>query len=140
MDPIVLTDPSVKPNNDIVFPIIGDKSIFWQKIINYLYDNYNDISEEWNFYNDGKSWLFRTLRKKKTVFWIGVLKDTFRIAFWFGNKAEAIIEQSDLPESIKISYRNAKKYKIGRSISIILKSPSDAENAIKLVDLKLKLK
>jgi hypothetical protein len=32
-------------------------------------------------------------QKKKTIFWVGVLKDTFRITFYFGNKAEPDREQ-----------------------------------------------
>ena len=140
MEPIVLKDKSVKPNDEIVFPIIGEKSFFWQKIMNFLYDNHNDISGEWKFYNDGKSWLFRTLKKKKTIFWIGVLKDTFRVSFWFGDKAEPIIEQSDLPEDVKNDFRNAKRYKIGRGISIVMKNSADVENVLKLIDIKLKIK
>ena len=67
------------------------------------------ISEEWKYYNDGKTWLFRTLKKKKTLFWIRILKNTFRIAFWFINKLEPIILESDLHEKIKDEYKNAKK-------------------------------
>ncbi len=37
MEPIVLTDKSVKPNDDIVFSIIGNRSILWQAIMNYNY-------------------------------------------------------------------------------------------------------
>jgi hypothetical protein len=140
MEPIVLTDQSVKPTNEIVFSIIGDKSALWQKTMSYLYDNYSEISEEWKYYNDGKSWLFRVLKKKKTLFWIRVLKDTFRVGFWFGDKAETFIEQSDLSESIKNDFRNAKRFKIGRGISIIMSDYNDVENVIKLIEIKLKVK
>jgi hypothetical protein len=140
MGPIVLADKSVKPTNEIVFSIIGDKSALWQKTLSYLYDNYSDISEEWKYYNDGKSWLFRTLRKKKTLFWIRVLTDTFRIGFWFGDKAEIFIKQSDLPETIKNDFINAKRYKIGRGVSIIMSDYNDVENVIKLIQIKMKVK
>jgi hypothetical protein len=140
MEPIVLNDKSVIPNNDLVFSIIGDKRILWQQILNYLHDNYNDITEVWKFYNDGQSWLFRTLKKGKTIFWIQVLENTFRITFYFGNKAEPIIEQSDLPESIKTDFRNAKRFNTTRGISIEMADENDVINAIKLIELKLKIK
>ena len=140
MEPIILNDKSVTPTEDLVFSIIGDKRILWQQIMNYLQDNYRDITEVWKFYNDGKSWLFRTLKKGKTIFWIRVLEDTFRIAFYFGNKAEPIIEQSDLPKSIKIDFRNAKRFNTIRGISIEMTDEDDAVNAIKLIELKLKIK
>jgi len=140
MEPIVLNDKSVTPTNDLVFSIIGDKHILWQQIMNYLYHNYNDVTEVWRFYNDGKSWLFRTLKKGKTIFWIQVLEDTFRIAFYFGDKAEPIIEQSYLPESIKIDFRNAKRFNTTRGISIEMTDENDVVTAIKLIELKLKIK
>jgi len=140
MEPIVLNDKSMTPTEDLVFSIIGDKRILWQQIMNYLQDNYSDITEVWKFYNDGKSWLFRTLKKGKTIFWIRVLEDTFRIGFYFGDKAEPIIEQSDLPESIKTDFRNAKRFNTTRGISIEMADENDAVNAIKLIELKLKIK
>jgi hypothetical protein len=140
MEPIVLTDPNVKPTDELVWSYIGEYHIYWQQIIEYLYKNHVDITEEWRFYNDGKSWLYRTLRKKKTIYWIGILKDTFRISFWLGEKAEPVIEASSLSESVKEYYRDAKRYKIGRCISIIMSSPEDLDDVIKLIELKLKMK
>jgi hypothetical protein len=140
MESIVLTDKTTKPNDDIVFSIIGNKFVLWKKIMKYLYANYSDVSEEWKFYNDGKRWLFRSLRKGKTIFWIGVLKKTFRISFWFGDKAEPLIDQSDLPENIKSDFRNAKKYNKIRSLSITMPNSKDVNNVIKLVEMKLTIK
>lgn len=140
MEPIVLTDPTVQPTEELIFSIIGENSVYWEQLIDYLYDNHFDITEEWRFYNDGKSWLYRALRKKKTIYWIGIIKDTFRISFWIGEKAAPIIEAGSLPETIKEEYRNAKKFKIGRCISIEMRSPEDLENAIALIELKVKLK
>ena len=137
---MVLNDKSVMPTDEIVFSIIGDKQILWQKIMNYLHDNHPDITEVWRYYNDGKSWLFRTIKKGKTIFWIRVLEDTFRIAFYFGDKAEPLIEQSNLPESIKNEFRNAKRFNTIRGIAIEMADSSDADNAIKLIELRLKIK
>lgn len=140
MEPIVLTDPNVHPNDELVFSIIGENSIYWQQIIDYLYENHFDITEEWRFYNDGKSWLYRTLRKKKTIYWIGVLKDTFRVSFWLSEKALPMIEGSDLPERIKEEYRNAKPFNHSRCVTVIMGSDEEFENVLKLIELKLKIK
>jgi hypothetical protein len=140
MEPIVLTDPSLTPTNESVFSRIGDKSILWQEITDYLYSHHKEISEEWKFYNDGKCWLFRFLKKKKTLCWIGVLEHTFRVAFWLSDKAEPLIEQSELSENVKNDFRNAKRTKIGRGLSIVMESHSDVENVVRMIELKLKLK
>ena len=140
MEALLLKDPLVTPNDNLLFSIIGDKSILWQRIISYLRENHTDISEVWKFYNDGKCWLFRTLKKKKTIFWVGILDGTFRVSFYLGGKAEPLIAQSDLPEKIKNDFINDKSNSMFRSITIKIGDAEDAENVIKLIEIKLKLK
>jgi len=140
MDPIVLTDPTVVPNEELVFKRIGTKRLFWKQIAEHLYANHKEITEAWQFYNDGKCWMFRYLKRKKTICWLGVQEDTFRVGFWLSDKARPVIEQSDLTEAVKESYRNARQTKIGCGFSIVVNEPSDAENVLKMIELKLKIK
>jgi hypothetical protein len=137
---LVLGDKSVYPSEDIIFSIIGDKKIVWQKIMNFVNQNYKEITEEWRYYNDGKQWLFKIQLKKKTIFWIGVLQYTFRITFYFGNKAEPIILNSNLPEKIKDDFVSGKKYGNIRAITIRISGTDDLDNIYKLIDLKAKIK
>jgi len=137
---LVLGDKSVYPTEDFLFSIIGNKKVVWQKIMNHVNQNYKDITEEWRYYNDGKQWLFKVQLKKKTIFWIGVLQDTFRITFYFGNKAEPVIVNSNLPDKMKNDFVSGKKYGNIRAISIRISGAGDLENIYKLVDLKVKIK
>ena len=137
---LVLTDKNVVPGDDLIFSILGDKKILWLKIMRYAHDNYKEITEEWRYYNDGKQWLFKMQQKKKTIFWIGILKDTFRITFYFGDKAAPLIENSDLPQSIKDDFRITKRFGSLRAITIRMSGPSDLDNIFRLIDIKLKLK
>ncbi|MGD0754608.1 MAG: DUF3788 family protein [Bacteroidales bacterium] len=136
----VLSDKSVIPTDDYIFSIIGERKIHWLRIMNFLSENYPDSSGTWNYYNDGKQWLFKYVRKKKTIFWSGILTDTFRITFYLGNKAETIIENSDLPQSIKEEFRTAKKYGLIRPVSFIIKGKTDVDNVLKMITIKTKIK
>jgi hypothetical protein len=138
MEATVFTDESVKPNEELIFSIIGEKELLWKQTMAYLYDNNSEISEAWKFYKDGKSWLFRTLKKKKTIFWIRILEDTFRIAFWFAERLEPIILECDLPESLKTDYKNAKSFNKSRCIYIDMQDSGDFQNVKKLIDLKMR--
>jgi hypothetical protein len=140
MEPKVLTDKSVFPNDDQVFAIIGENRLHWQKLMHAIHDKYPDAEEVWKYYNDGKSWLFRILRKKKTLFWIGVLKDTFRITFYFGEKAEALIEKSDLPDTLKTEFKNGKQFGKIRGITIEVSQEGDIDNALRLAEIRAALK
>jgi hypothetical protein len=137
---LLLTNKQIYPTDEYIFSIIGDMKIFWQSIMNYMINNYKDSVGEWNFYNDGKKWLFKMIHKKKTIFWAGILTDTFRITFYLGNKAETIIENSDLPQSIKEEFRTAKRYGLIRPVTFIIKEQTDVENVLKMIDIKSKIK
>lgn len=135
-----LNDPNIKPSDETVFSIIGDKKLLWQQTLAYLNDNHKNISEVWKYYNDGKSWLFRTLKKKKTIFWIRVLDDTFKIAFYFANRLEPHILESDLANKYKSKYKKAKHFNKSRCIDIDMQDSNDLESVKVLIDLKLTLK
>jgi hypothetical protein len=137
---LVLSDKQIIPTDDYIFSIIGEKRILWQTIMDYLSDNYKDISGSWNFYNDGKQWLFKLIQKKKTIFWAGILKDTFRVTFYFGDKAETLIDASDLPQAIKDDFKNGKRYGKIRAASLKMSDLSDVESVKKLVAIKMKMK
>jgi hypothetical protein len=107
--------------------------------LNYVSENYKDISGSWNYYNDGKQWLYKLAQKKKTIFWAGVLKDTFRVTFYFGDKAEALIDASDLPQTMKDNFKTGKRYGKIRAVSIKMSDFSDVESVKKLVAIKMKL-
>ena len=137
---LLLTDKQIYPTDELIFSIIGDKKIFWQTIMNHMSNNFRDSLGQWNFYNDGKRWLFKMVYKKKTIFWAGIITDTFRITFYLGNKAEAIIENSDLPQGIKEEFKTAKKYGLIRPVSFIIKDQTDVDNVLKMINIKIKIK
>lgn len=136
----LLSDREVYPSDEYIFSIIGNKKIFWQAIMNHMTENYNDSLGQWNFYNDGKRWLFKMTHKKKTIFWAGILNDTFRITFYLGSKADTIIENSDLPQSIKEEFKTAKRYGLIRPLTFIVKGKPDVDNVVKMIGIKCKIK
>lgn len=136
----VLGDKNIFPSDEYLQSIIGDKMVMWQKLLRYVNDNYKDITEEWRYYNDGKQWLFKIQQKKKTIFWASILKDTFRITFYFGNKAETVIEGSTIPQKIKDDFRDSRRFGTLRPITTIVNENQDLDNIIKLIDVKVKIK
>jgi len=137
METIILTDPNVEPTDELIFAIIGKNSIYWQAMIKYLNDNRSGVTEVWRFYNDGKCWLYRTLWKKKTIYWIGILNDTFRATFYLSDKAESFIEESSLSDIIKDEFWNTRGSKF-RAVTVVMRSEEDLENVMKLIEIKLK--
>jgi len=137
---LVFSDKDIKPSDELIFSKIGDKKILWQKIMKYLADNYRDASGSWNYYNDGKQWLFKMVQKKKTIFWLAVMEGSFRVTFYFGDKAEPVILSSQLPQAVKDGFMQGKHYGKIRAVTTKVISPDDISVITKLIDIKTKLK
>lgn len=136
----VLSDKSVIPTDEYIFSLIGDNKLHWKRIMDHLSENYKDFNGSWNYYNDGKRWLFKMVHKKKTIFWCSIVDNTFRITIYLGNKAEAIIENSDLPRAVKDEFKTAKRYGLIRPVTFVIKSETDVENVFKMIAIKSKMK
>lgn len=139
MEKAVLHDASVFPTEEVIFSHIGEYRVLWQKWLGEVHAAYSGCEEVWRYYNDGKSWLFRLLLKKKTVCWAGLHEDTFRITFYFSDKAAGLIEESKLPETVKDTYRNGKHYGKIRGITIPVKEGADIEHVLILTAIRLRI-
>ncbi|NJK97936.1 MAG: DUF3788 family protein [Bacteroidales bacterium] len=101
-------------------------------------NHHSDITGEWRYYNDGKSWLYRGLRKEKVIYWVGVHATTFRVTFYLSNKAEALIENSNISDQRKEEFYETAGKKF-RHISILMQNMDDVEDVKKLIEIKLKV-
>lgn len=135
-----LTDPAIKPDDELIESLVGRKIDFWKSIIEHAESVYKDVSGSWNYYKDGKQWLFKCVLKKKTLFWAAVFEKSFRITFYFGDKAEPVIFGSDIPESMKEGFRNGRRFGAIRAISVVVSEQKDVENVYKLISIKSKIK
>ena len=131
-----LSDKDIIPTEELIFSLIGNNKVFWQRIMSYASENFTGIAGSWNYYNDGKRWLYKLVYKKKTILWAGILNDTFRVTFWFGDKALPLIEDAVLPPSVKDEFRTAKKYGAVRPVSVIVREQTDADIVLTLLTIK----
>jgi hypothetical protein len=137
---ILFSDPDVKPDQKLIFSKIGSKKKLWQALMSFMSENYKESEGTWNYYNDGKRWLFKMVLKKKTIFWATVLEDAFRITFYFGGKAEPVIVASDLSDNAKQQYLTGPRYGKIRAITIPVNDMSDVSMIEKIIAIKVKLK
>ena len=138
MESTLLSDKSVKPTDEIIFSIIGYTELLWKQTFTYLFNKGKDILVEWKYSDCGKYWVCIAKKKKNTLFRLHIFKkNSFSLAFPFGDKVEPIILQSNLPEKIKNDYSKAKRYNSTRYISVEMEDSTDLENVKKLIDIKV---
>jgi hypothetical protein len=105
-----------------------------------MHANHPDISEEWRYYNDGKSWLMKVTRKKKTVFWLSIIEGGFRTTFYVTDKAEHLIMSSTLAEDLKEQFICGKHYGKIKSITVVNSAKKHIKDVKTLIEIKLQLK
>jgi hypothetical protein len=140
MEKLILSDKNVVPDDKLLSTHLKEKMSLWLKLLSEVSHKFSNSSGSWNYYNDGKSWLFKMVQKKKTLFWAAMHEDTFRVTFYFGDKAEPVLNDSDLPQSIKDDFKIAKRYGAIRAISRKIMNSEDLDIVFKLSEIKSKLK
>ncbi len=137
METLVLTNKEQFPTEEVIFSHIGKSKPLWTSWFEFLHMEHPDLSPQWRYYNDGKSWLMKMTRKAKTVFWLGVIKDSFRITCYFTDRATNDILSSSLSARRKQEYRQGKKFGKIRGITVTFRSTRDVKDAKALLSLKL---
>ena len=105
MQQTILSDKTQFPTEDIIFSHIGRAKSLWISFFNYIHSTHPEFSEEWRYYNDGKSWLMKVQKKAKTVFWLSIIKNAFRVTFYFTDRSEDAIFNSSISDELKESFK-----------------------------------
>ena len=140
MEQPILTNRDEFPTEEIIFSHIGKSKVLWQSVFSFIRATHPDLTEEWRYYNDGKSWLLKVVKKTKTVCWVAVLKNSFRMTFYFTDKAEQSIVNSSISDELIEQFQNGKRYNKIRGLTITFKYKKDVEYVKVLIALKLSLK
>ena len=133
----IFIDKTVKPDNQMLAGVLGTSYKLWEKIKSSLINDYGKLDEEWKYYGQKIGWTLKLLYKKRNLFFLTPYEKYFQIAFVFGDKAVAVIEQSDLSLSIIDEIKNARKYVEGRGLRIKVKKQSDVKIVLKLTEIKI---
>ena len=140
MDLPVLSDRRQFPTDRVIASHLGKSRALWRSFFDALHTEHPEFTEQWRYYNDGKSWLLKVSRKGKTIFWIKIIESSFRATAYFTDRAKVAIVSSPLPDSLKAQYLDPGKAGKLRGITITFRSGRDVRNARRLADLKVAAK
>ena len=136
MDAPVLGDRNQFPTDEVIFAHLGRRRALWDALFEFVRAGHPDCIAEWRYYNDGKSWLLNLSRRKKTVFWLSVIRGSFRITAYFTDKARDAIRASALSAELKEPFLKELPAGKLRGITITFSRKRDVEDAKVLVALK----
>lgn len=137
MREVIFNDKANPPNQSMLAAALGESIQYWEAIKLYLTDNYGAVIEDWKFYSPKYGWTLKVLLKKRNLFFVTPCQSYFRVAFVFGDKAVAAIEQSDLPSDLIQSLITARKYAEGRGVTVDINQEADVKTVCRLVAIKI---
>jgi len=138
MNQPVLTNKDQFPTEEIIFSRIGKTKSIWEDLFQQIHTEQPELDEQWRYYNDGKSWLMKVTRKSKTIFWLSVIEQAFRVTFYFGDKAGPALMESTISGILKKEFKEGKRYGKIRGITIIMDKKKNIRDVMELIKLKKK--
>jgi hypothetical protein len=138
VEKLLLTDPNISPENNVLENVLGKQYKYYQKFVENL--NGYKLMIEWNYYKDGKSWLCKIINKKKTICWLSIKNTGINLVFYFTEKNINGVRELEIDEKIKEMVNKTKN--VGKLLPIIfvLDNNDKIKDAIKIVEYKMKLK
>lgn len=128
---------SIVPNTKALEEVLGESSEYWNDFRKHIEEKFGPLTDDWKFYNQKSGWILKVLKKKRNLFFMLPVENSLKITFVFGDRAVSVVEKSDLPEEIKNSLKEARKYMEGRGLQIEVKDLEDVMNINKLVEIKI---
>ncbi len=103
-----LRDPDILPIAEVLEKVLGNKYPVFSEFMNTAESEEFKLKPEWRYYKDGKAWLCKITFRKKTVVWLSVWIDCFKLSFYFTEKSGGGIAGLKINDSIKKDYLNHK--------------------------------
>ena len=131
---IELTEQTIYPKLAVLSPILGESFKFYSMLLD-LYNEYQ-MTPEWRYYADGKAWLCKVTKKKKTIVWMSAWKGFMQATVYAPHKYLQEVYASDIQETTKERIRSTKD--VGNSKPCIFEIKDEA--TLKDIEIVMKLK
>ena len=138
MENQIFTNPSVKPDSIALEAALGKSYKLFMEFEERM--NERNLTPEWNYYRDGKSWLCKILYKKKNYAWLSVWNTGFKLTFFFTEKTIETFFDLDIDDKTKDEARSTKPMGKFRPVILLIKYRKSLNDALKILAYKMTLK
>jgi hypothetical protein len=97
---IALRDRDEYPNDAVLSSVFGDAFSAYCDLLMML--KVNNLTPEWRYYSDGKAWLCKVQKEKRTIFWMSAWKGHMKATIYVPQKHFSGISQLDIkPQTLQ---------------------------------------
>ena len=124
------------PDEAVLQENLGEIYMVYKEMMNKLMSPDFNLTPQWNYYNDGKSWLCKVSFKKKTIFWLSVWDDCYKVGFYFTEKTKDGVLNLEIDEAVKQDFLSEKS--IGKLLPLTMEitGSNQLEDLYKIAEYK----
>jgi len=108
---IELRDEKIYPDHKVLSSILGQSYKVYMDLLD-LYDKY-EMDYTWRYYRDGKAWLCKVQKKKKTIVWMSAWKNYMQATIYFPERLLNRVLELDIKDDLREKIRSTKS--VGKS-------------------------
>jgi len=133
-----LKEKDIYPDHEVLAGILGESYPHYLALLTLL--DQNDLNHEWHYYNDGKAWLCKVQKKKKTMIWMSAWPGYMQATIYVPEGR--MQEVWDLDLSAKAVERIKAAARVGKSQPCIfdIRDELAVQDLEKVLKLKMKWK
>ena len=130
---IELRDENIYPDEMVLRSILDQSYEAYTNLLE-LFQKY-EMNYEWRYYRDGKAWLCKVQKKKRTIVWMSAWKGFMKATIYFPIRLLETVLELDISEELKEKINNTRN--VGKSKPCIFEARSkemltDFEKVMKL--------
>ena len=111
IDELQLRDENIHPDEKVLQTVLGKSYAAYIKLLELL--KQNEMSHEWRYYRDGKAWLCKIQKKKKTIIWMSAWNGFMKATIYFPIRLLDHVFDLDISKKQKEAIKTAKE--VGKS-------------------------
>ena len=124
------------PNSRELTQAIGSAKELWDKLVEDLRRQY-ELNQEWGSYSPKAGWSLRLKRKDRIILYLIPLHGSFQAALVLGDKAVKATGETKLPERVRKTIVEARRYAEGTGVRIAVKGHGDLAAIEQLALIKI---
>lgn len=130
-----LRDESIYPDESLLRAVLDSSFPAFQQLLSSF--EKLDLSHEWRFYKDGKAWLCKVQKKKKTILWMSAWKGYFKATAYFPLRLLDTVLALELSEATKKNIEDTPNVGKSKPCTFEVHSPEILSELEKVMVLKI---
>ncbi len=140
MPELLLTNPDQFPDDHLLEDVLGNRYQIYNSIKNSVNKINSDLTFNWKYYKDGKSWLCKVVFKKSTILWLSIWDESIKVTFYFSGKKKDAFLDSNIKDIYKTKLSESKTSGKLSPLTFEFTEVQDMTDFAAVAALKIKLK